>query len=59
MAQTTLPTTHRPAYEVLFDHQAGVWEAYRIEHGRWTWLGAFDSVQMANHAAHKDQWGEV
>jgi hypothetical protein len=43
-------------YEVCYDDTAGVWEAYRVERGQWIWIGAFDTVQEANEATHKDEW---
>jgi hypothetical protein len=48
--------TTKRAYEVMFDESAGVWEAYRLKSGVLIWLGAFDTVQEANDACHKDEW---
>jgi hypothetical protein len=46
----------RNNYDVIFDSSAQVWEAYRLENGEMVWIGAYDTVQEANHACHKDEW---
>lgn len=46
----------RNNYEVVWDGSARVWEAYRLENGAMIWIGAYDTVQEANQACHKDEW---
>lgn len=46
----------RNNYEVIWDGSARVWEAYRLENGAMVWIGAYDTVQEANQACHKDEW---
>ena len=52
----TKTRANKGIYEVRFDDQACVWEAFRFECGQYVWIGAFDTVQEANEAAHKDEW---